>query len=920
MQKTFKQLDYQEKALASLRRFLTQAARLRFEGTVTAQAIAAAFKNEVAQQQRQSAVYNDSVLGTALPWVCLRLPTGAGKTYMAARAVHIAADTWANVKKPLVLWLVPSDVILQQTLGALQNPDHPYRTALVENFGSDVDVIGIADFERISPDDFGTKAVIVVCTVQTFRIVEDKKDKRNVYSHNEAYLRHFTQIDDTQAKALGLDLVTLADAERNDPSDANNGVQRPGLTRLDVGRVKHSVVNIMRRLNPIVIVDEAHNGRNENGEDVLRRVGASCVIEFTATPTQDMNVLYHVSAAQLKAEDMIKLPIVLQEHTRGWEDAVRDAVLTRHKLEALAANESDYVRPIMLLQAEAAHKDKPNNITVDALKAHLITAHGVAAHEIALATGEYKELTGIDLMSRTCDIRYVITVQALREGWDCPFAYVLCSIQQISSRSGIEQLLGRVLRMPYAARRTVPELNLAYAHVVSPRVSTVAHELVQLMVDKLGFNKMDSSQFFQPPPQTLFPSNAGSLFAAPQPVIELAVLAAPDLTGLSATETAQIQTSTVNDALVVTIEGEASDAIIAAVVKQAGKKADQAAAQEKLERHNQQIRVARTPSLNGTRFEPMPQLCVWHQGYLVLLEKQSMSEMVQWSLHGADAGLPAFSITTQDNVLELDIDSAAGKMRYGLSFAQQLELNDVPVDASDVDIACMLEPYLAENDIAPAELAGYLLRVVQGLMARGIGVTALLRNRYPLVQALKLRIQALRESAIAHGGQAILFADSVGQVCASFEYDFTFKPHQYPVSTNVYEGAYRFSKHYYPVLADLKSTGEEFECAVAIDVSPHVKHWVRNLVRTDMAFRLPTETGRYAYPDFVCELIDGRVLVIEYKGGHLRDGVDAKHKEAVGRLWASKSDGKGLFLMATDAKTHAKGLGIAQQIAAAIAV
>jgi hypothetical protein len=58
----------------------------------------------------------------------------------------------------------------------------------------------------------------------------------------------------------------------------------------------------------------------------------------------------------------------------------------------------------------------------------------------------------------------------------------------------------------------------------------------------------------------------------------------------------------------------------------------------------------------------------------------------------------------------LDIDSTAGKMRYGLSYAQQLELNDVPVDASDVDIACMLEPYLAENDIAPVELAGYLLR------------------------------------------------------------------------------------------------------------------------------------------------------------------------------------------------------------------
>ena len=54
------------------------------------------------------------------PYVCLRLPTGGGKTFLAARAVKVAAKYLKREKNPLVLWLVPSDAIRQQTLETLQ--------------------------------------------------------------------------------------------------------------------------------------------------------------------------------------------------------------------------------------------------------------------------------------------------------------------------------------------------------------------------------------------------------------------------------------------------------------------------------------------------------------------------------------------------------------------------------------------------------------------------------------------------------------------------------------------------------------------------------------------------------------------------------------------------------------------------------
>ncbi|MGB2774392.1 MAG: restriction endonuclease subunit R, partial [Anaerolineae bacterium] len=91
---------------------------------------------------------------------------------------------------------------------------------------------------------------------------------------------------------------------------------------------------------------------------------------------------------------------------------------------------------------------------------------------------------------------------------------------------------------------------------------------------------------------------------------------------------------------------------------------------------------------------------------------------------------------------------------------------------------------------------------------------------------------------------------------------------------------------------------EEFRCAQFIEDLPEVTFWVRNLALKATSFRLQTATDWF-YPDFVCQLKDGRVLVVEYKGKDRYTSADAEEKRAIGAVWESRSNGRCLFVMPT---------------------
>ena len=496
---------FQKNTLAVLAKYLEQA-RLTDDPQTAFMAVARDPHGRVPIYRRMPGL-------ESVPYVCLRLPTGGGKTIVAAHAIRTAARSYIEKEFPVVLWLVPTNTIRLQTADALKNTAHSYRQALDDAFEGKVAVFDIADIDNIRPADLTDRVCVIVGTIQTLRV--EKTEGRDVYAHKEALESHFTRLNTARS-----DLERFGDGPNS-------------------GLVKYSFANLLMIHRPLVIVDEAHNARTGLTFDVLKRVAPSCIIELTATPDTDprtgSNILHRVSASELKAEALIKLPIVLVEHPTGWQDAVRDALLTRGRLAELAANEPDYIRPLLLIQAE--NRDKPAN--VEAVKQYLIEDEKIAAERIAIATGDQRELDGINLFDPTCPIEIIITVQALKEGWDCSFAYVFCSTANISASRDVEQLLGRVLRMPYARRRQAHDLDKAYAHVASAHFGQAARELEDSLVNRMGFEEAEAATAIEQPPQpALF--DELPLFQQPSPVT-LTVDRLPDLSGLSPAELAAVQ-------------------------------------------------------------------------------------------------------------------------------------------------------------------------------------------------------------------------------------------------------------------------------------------------------------------------------------------------------------------------------------------
>ncbi len=427
------------------------------------------------------------------PYVCLRLPTGGGKTILGAHAIGIARDAWIEKDYPVVLWLVPSNTIRLQTVEALKNTRHPYRQVLDHVFRGRVRVFDIADFTMIRPHDIRDNACVIVGTIQTLRV--NNTEGRKVYSHNENMEPHFSAAPKTT----------------------------PGLEQHEGGGPKFSFANFLHIHRPLMIVDEAHNAVTGLTRDMQTRVNPCAIIEFTATPRFNSNILHSISAQELKAAEMIKLPIILAEHD-SWQNAVNGAIVSRKALEDAAKSEADYIRPIVLFQAQPRNQE----VTVEALKKHLIDVEQIPGDRIAVATGDQRELDGIDLFDPKCPIEFVITVEALKEGWDCSFAYVFCSVQRIQSATDAEQLLGRVLRMPYANRRTAEPLNRAYAHVSEASFGAAASGLADKLV-AMGFEEGEARDAIEPAQGHLDDTGLFAHREKPKPVFRHVVQATPDL-------------------------------------------------------------------------------------------------------------------------------------------------------------------------------------------------------------------------------------------------------------------------------------------------------------------------------------------------------------------------------------------------------
>jgi len=221
---TFQLKNYQSQSLQSLENYLTLAASLGAEK---------AFNKCVGEDIK----YNDRLDG--IPSVCLRVPTGGGKTVLASHSIPIAARNYVNTDSPIVLWLVPTDMIRQQTLLALSDATHPYRKTLQGYYGDRVKVCDIESLQTLNKHDVNQSCIVIVTTIQAFNIDKEKTYQRNAYAFDESLSEHFTSLTDFQTE--GMDRVSEDTLK-----------YQTFLTQRDIGRVKHSLVNFFHLHRPII--------------------------------------------------------------------------------------------------------------------------------------------------------------------------------------------------------------------------------------------------------------------------------------------------------------------------------------------------------------------------------------------------------------------------------------------------------------------------------------------------------------------------------------------------------------------------------------------------------------------------------------------------------------------------------------------
>lgn len=401
--------------------------------------------------------YNVELAG--VPQVCFKVPTGGGKTFLATNSLKPIFGSMPHIHPKAVVWLVPSDAILSQTYNTLVDRNHAYRKKIDVDFGNKVEVYSkqqLLNGQNFNPTSVSDNLSIFVLSYDSFRT--SKKDGRKAYQENGSLLpfTRFKQdsnilLDDTDETAL---------------------------------------IQVIRKLNPVVIVDESHHATSQLSKEMLQNFNPSFVLDLTATPKKGSNIISFVDARQLKAENMVKLPVIVYNR-KSQEDVFVSAVSLRRKLELDAVQGQKkggkYIRPIVLFQAQPRNNE--DSTTYEKIK-HTLIEMGIPESEIAIKTAGKDELKNIDLCSSDCNIRYIITVNALKEGWDCPFAYILATVANRTSSIDVEQILGRILRLPETKKNESEVLNLSYV-ITSSNAFYATLDKVVAGFNAAGFTSKD---------------------------------------------------------------------------------------------------------------------------------------------------------------------------------------------------------------------------------------------------------------------------------------------------------------------------------------------------------------------------------------------------------------------------------------------
>ncbi len=443
---------YQQAALDQVKRYLELLAKERVDNNAKHASLDAwqAMEIKKGYQERQNGLEHD------LPNFCLKIPTGGGKTFLAVKTIDLINTVYRRKRTGLFLWVVPTTQIYNQTLNSLKDRAHPYRQHLDIASGGRTLILEKGD--RFSPLDIEESLAVFLLMLPSAN--RKTKETLKLFQDNGGFQSFFPAED------------AFEDQQKLFKAIPNLDIYG-GKESLWQMQIKTSLGNVLRLLSPMIILDEGHKAYSEGAQETLRGLNPAMIVELSATPTEESNVLVDIRGIDLHKEDMIKLDLhITNKASTDWKDTLVASVDWRNSLEKKAreyeASTGINIRPINLIQVERTGKDQRGSgrIHAEDVREYLIKVLGIPEAQIAVKTSEKDELKEVDdiggLMSREVPIRYIITKQALQEGWDCAFAYVLTILANPQSKNALTQLVGRILRQPNARKTGVKELDESY--------------------------------------------------------------------------------------------------------------------------------------------------------------------------------------------------------------------------------------------------------------------------------------------------------------------------------------------------------------------------------------------------------------------------------------------------------------------------
>lgn len=796
-----------------------------------------------------------------VPHICIKVPTAGGKTFIACNAIKTIFDAFDYDKPKAVMWLVPSITILDQTIKNLKDPSHPYRQKINSHFGNRVEILDKAAL--LQGSGFNATSVKEQLNIMVFSfdsLRAKNKEDRKVFQEN-GNLQSFESL-------LGKD------------------------TEITLGAV-------IKYLNPLVIVDESHNAESDLSVDMLKEINPCFILDLTATPRKNSNIISFIDAMELKKENMVKLPVIVYNHQDRTE-VINSSLQLQKRLELQAIEEEKnggkYIRPIVLFQAQPKNGKNFSNVeeeksNVERLKEKLIELK-IPEAQIKIKTANINELKNIDLMSKDCEVRFIITINALKEGWDCPFAYILASLADKSSAVDVEQILGRVLRQPYVMKHNFALLNLCYVLTASSKFLATLDNIVKGL-NKAGFSDKDykladPAMLEEAKKQEAI--NQLSVFTTIEEPKTEDILNDIDNTRINIPTEAELVNQTLSAIEETAIKQNEEYEKVFLEMERTNTEAIPTEIQKHVKKYDiKEVFREQAKHINLPQFylKVPPSQFSFGEDELINLPLEKDNLLEGFALSKADTNIAFDSITS--DLYKVDLDDT--KKEHTPTF--------VRIDGlvKENILGYILDPSRKESrvknltnrlmdlignmyPIPDSEIKKYLNRILEDFTDAQFN--DFYSNEYTYKDKIKDKIKALSEAYAEKKFKDYLDTDKV----------FIKPSYVFPESISPVVTSKAITKSLYEEEGDMN--GFEEQVINQIGNMENIAFWTRNIDRK--GFKINGFINHY--PDFIIQTKSGKTILLETKGDHLY----GEQKISLGELWAKKAGNNYRYFMVYDTR------------------